>query len=38
VAKIASVELLWEVRRAADAILDFVAGIDMRTYAETRET
>jgi len=29
---------LWEVRQAADAILDFVAGIDMKAYAETQET
>ena len=27
---------LWDVRQAADAILDFVAGIDLKTYAETR--
>jgi uncharacterized protein with HEPN domain len=26
---------LWDVRQAADAILDFVAGIDLNTYAET---
>jgi uncharacterized protein with HEPN domain len=25
---------LWDVRQAADAILDFVAGIDLKTYAE----
>ena len=24
---------LWDVRQAADAILDFVAGIDLKTYA-----
>ena len=29
---------LWDVRQAADAILDFVAGIDLKTYAETQET
>lgn len=27
---------LWEVRRAADAILDFVAGINLKTCAETQ--
>jgi uncharacterized protein with HEPN domain len=27
---------LWDVRQAADAILDFVAGIDLKTYAETQ--
>jgi len=27
---------LWDVRQAADAILDFVAGIDLKTYAEAR--
>ncbi len=27
---------LWDVRQAADAILDFVAGLDLKTYAETR--
>ena len=26
---------LWGVRQAADAILDIVAGIDLKTYAET---
>ena len=26
---------LWDVRDAADAILDFVAGIDLKTYADT---
>lgn len=27
---------LWDVRDAADAILDFVAGIDLNIYAETK--
>ena len=27
---------LWDVRQAADAILDFVAGIDLKNYAETQ--
>lgn len=27
---------LWDVRQAADAILDFVAGIDLKTYAEAQ--
>ena len=26
---------LWDVRQAADAILDIVAGIDLKTYSET---
>lgn len=26
---------LWDARQAADAILDIVAGIDLKTYAET---
>jgi hypothetical protein len=26
------------VRQAADAVLDFVAGIDIKTDAETQET
>ena len=25
---------LWDARQAADAILEFVAGIDLKTYAE----
>lgn len=29
---------LWDVRQAADAILDIVAGIDLKTYAETEVT
>ena len=29
---------LWKVRLAADAILDFVAGNDLKTYAKTQET
>lgn len=29
---------LWDMRQAADAILDFVAGIDLKTYAESQET
>lgn len=28
----------WDVRQAADAIRDFVAGIETKTYAETQET
>ena len=27
---------LWEVRDAADAILEFVAGIDLKGYTETK--
>ena len=27
---------LWDVRQAADAILDFVAGVDLKAYAETQ--
>jgi uncharacterized protein with HEPN domain len=27
---------LWDVRQAADAILDFVAGLDWKTYAEAQ--
>ncbi len=27
---------LWDVRQAADAILDFIAGIDLKTYTETQ--
>jgi len=27
---------LWDARQAADAILEFVAGIDLKTYAETQ--
>jgi uncharacterized protein with HEPN domain len=27
---------LWDVRQAADAILDFVAGLDWKTYADTQ--
>ncbi len=30
-------DCLWEARQAA-AILDFVAGIDLKTYAGTQET
>ena len=26
---------LWDVRQAADAILGFIAGLDVQTYAET---
>ena len=26
---------LWDIQQAADAILRFVAGLDIRTYAET---
>jgi len=29
---------LWDVRQAVDAILNFAAGIDLKTYAETQET
>jgi len=29
---------VWDVRQVADAILNFVAGIDLKTYAETQET
>jgi len=29
---------LWDVRQAADAILDIVAGIDLNTYSETEVT
>jgi hypothetical protein len=28
---------LWEVRHASDAILDFVSGIELKTYAEAQE-
>jgi uncharacterized protein with HEPN domain len=27
---------LWDVRQAADAILEFIAGIDLKTYTETQ--
>ncbi|HTB43591.1 MAG TPA: hypothetical protein VK741_08200 [Acetobacteraceae bacterium] len=26
---------LWDVQQAADAIIGFIAGLDVRTYAET---
>lgn len=27
---------LWDVRQAADAVLDFVAGIDLKTYTQAQ--
>jgi len=27
---------LWDVRQAADTILEFIAGIDLKTYTETQ--